>query len=530
MNRMVVGLVSIVSLLSVGYVGYWLGGKASTTALHRDAMAVPVDNPSKTVENPDNWSIPQGEAATKRHIEAHLKAGDVDPVTGRKILYYHDPMVPGKNFYAPAKSPFMDMMLVPKYESSGQGDSASQLVHINSQVQQNLAIRYGEVSRQQMTPQLTVVGQVDWNERAFVSVQARAMGFVEQQYVRATLDPVKKGQPLFSIYVPDWIAVQEEYLALLNMSGPEVIALRQAAKQRMRLAGMDDAQIALVTKTNRVQVHSQILAPENGVITELAVREGSTVLPGMVLAKMNELSTVWAQAEIPESQLAMIQPDSRLKVTSPAWPSRVFDGKIDTLLPIVNPATRTRKARMVIDNQQDELVPGMFVQVTLDSPSASTVLVVPTEAIIRTGQRNVVMTVNEDHAFAVQNVILGTEVGPFTEIKSGLTLGQKVVTSGQFLIDSEASLTGVEARLGQTMAPTATEKTYHTVAKFESVDGDTVTLTHPDIPALKWPGMTMDFKLSPDIKLPTLQPEDKVIIDFKLQDGDDPMIVKLESK
>lgn len=532
MNKMVVGGVSAMALLSVGYAGYWLGGQSSTVASQDVRMTddISAEHSHAALENPDNWGVAEGETATKRHIQAHLKAGDVDPVTGRKILYYHDPMVPGKKFDAPAKSPFMDMMLVPKYEGSGQAEDAAGSVHINGQVQQNLAIRFGVVSEKPLRQQVTAVGQVEWDERRAVTIQARATGFVEQLFVRATLDPVKKGQPLFSVYVPDWVAAQEEYLALLAMSGPEALRLRQAAKQRMRLVGMDDAQIELVSKTKKVQLHALVVAPQDGVITELAAREGSTVLPGMLLAKLNQLSTVWVQADIPESQVAMVNALTQLMVTTSSLPNKVFSGKLQTLLPMVNTLTRTRKARMVIDNAGEQLVPGMFVQVALNTPETAHVLVVPTEAIIRTGQRNLVMAVNDDQSFSVQTVTLGAEVDQFTEIQSGLKLGQKIVTSGQFLIDSEASLSGVEARLDQQPSADPMDKVYRTEAKFESVDGDTVTLTHPAIPALKWPGMTMDFKLSPDIKLPSLQPEDQVVIDFKLQDGDDPMIVKLESK
>src|SRR5689334_972916 len=167
------------------------------------------------------------------------KPGDIDPATGKKVLYWHDPMVPGQKFDKPGKSPFMDMQLVPMYEDGG-GSAGG--VSVDPRMQQSLGVRTAEVTKGSVTPVVEAVGSVAYNERDVAVVQARSNGFVEKLFVRAPLDPVRKGQPLAELYVPDWVAAQEEYLAVRRMRVDD--RLVDGARQRMRLAGMNDEQIA----------------------------------------------------------------------------------------------------------------------------------------------------------------------------------------------------------------------------------------------------------------------------------------------
>ena len=258
--------------------------------------------------DPSQWSIPQGEEATRRHIRDGLKAGDVDPATGLRIQNYHDPMVPGKNFDAPAKSPFMDMMLVPRYAGGGQGGSSDNTtVSVSPRVQQNLGLRTAAVAEGALAMELGAVGSVAWNERLQEVVSARAMGFVEKLHVRATFDRVAAGAPLLELYVPDWVAAQEDYLAVARMSGPGVDALRDAARARMRQAGMDEALIARVANEGKVHARVTLAAPVGGIVSELMVREGATVMPGMPLLRLQGTGTVWADGQVPESQAALLQ-------------------------------------------------------------------------------------------------------------------------------------------------------------------------------------------------------------------------------
>jgi Cu(I)/Ag(I) efflux system membrane fusion protein len=236
---------------------------------------------------------------------------------------------------------------------------------------------------------------------------------------------------------------------------------------------------------------------------------------------------VWAEGAVPESQAGLLQPGARVRTTSPGAPGQTFEGQVQALLPEVDSVTRTIRARVQLANPQGRLVPGMLVSMRLDRPKTATTLLVPSDAVIHTGRRSVVMVAEEGGRFRPVEVTAGLEVGGQTEISAGLQMGQRVVLSGQFLIDSEASLRGLEARLNQEPAPTV--QRYTTDAVIDALSGDTVTLTHPPIAALKWPTMQMDFKLPPRAQQPRdLEAGDRLQIEFEMQDGDVPRITSLQ--
>jgi len=384
------------------------------------------------------------------------KAGDVDAKTGKKVLYWHDPMVPGQKFDKPGKSPFMDMQLVPVYADSGGDETA---VAISPRMQQNLGVRTAEVKSGSLTSTVEAVGSVAYNERDVAVVQARSNGFLERLHVRAPLDPVRKGQPLAELYVPDWVAAQEEYLTAKRISAQSdsksLAGLADAARQRMRLAGMSDAQIAAVEAGGKVQARFTITAPIAGVIGELTAREGMTVMAGAPLFRINGLSTVWVNAELPEVAAAQVRPGNPVEARTPAVSGTVFKGKVSAILPEVNPATRTIKARIELANPGGQLVPGMFATVSFAPAARKDVLLVPTEAVIQTGKRSVVVVAQGEGKFAPVDVEVGVDSNGQTEIRKGLQAGQKVVISGQFLVDSEANLKASTTRMGDTPADTA---------------------------------------------------------------------------
>ena len=345
----------------------------------------------------------------------------------------------------------MDMMLVPVYaDSGGDNEQAVGNVSVSPRVQQNLGVRTAPVIEGTLSPQLSAVGSIAFNERDQAIVQARATGYVERLHVRATLDRVAKGQALAELYLPEWIAAQEEFLSVRRMQGSDLAPLVDAARQRMRQVGMNEAQIALVDSSGRTHPRITLTAPIAGVVTELMAREGMTVLPGATLFRINGLASVWAEAAVPESQVALLRPGTKVRAQSPALPGTTFDGAVQSIVPAVDPATRTLKARVELANAGGALVPGMFVQMQFMDRRADKALLVPTEAIIQTGKRTLVMLAEEGEnsgRFRPVEVETGIESGGQTEVKRGLQTGQRVVVSSQFLIDSEASLKGVEARL-----------------------------------------------------------------------------------
>uniref|UniRef100_UPI00356335E6 efflux RND transporter periplasmic adaptor subunit n=1 Tax=Hydrogenophaga sp. TaxID=1904254 RepID=UPI00356335E6 len=418
LKNLLLGGVLVAVLVGSGHFLYRLGAQQAvrTNPAASSASGAAMEG-AVTTADPSNWGIPEGEAATRRHMDSGIRAGVVDPLTGRQVLYYHDPMVPGKQFEVPGKSPFMDMMLVPAYAGSEGADSGT--VRVSPRIQQNLGLRSAVATEGALVPAVRAVGAIAWNERDQAVVQARALAYVERLHVRAVLDPVQKGQALAELYVPDWVAAQQEFLAVRRMSGRDLAAMVDAARSRMRQAGMDEAQIHRVESSGEVQARVTLRSPLTGVLTELMVSEGTTLMPGMGVVRINGVSTVWAHAEVPESQLALLQPGARVVAQTPALAGQSFEGRVAALLPQVNPKTRTLKVRMEIANPRGQLVPGMFVQMELAGQATERAVLVPTEAVIQTGKRSLVMLAEEQGRFRPVEVEIGTENGGQTEIRRG---------------------------------------------------------------------------------------------------------------
>ena len=524
----ILGLAVVVVIGAAGFGAYRMGIQQGMAAKSDVAKPAKADKSPQADEDAAPQSIAQGEEATRRHIEQGIKAGDVDPTTGRKVLYYRDPMVPGNKFDKPAKSPFMDMMLVPVYADGDTGTDGSK-VTVSPRIQQNLGIRTAEVTEGVLSPQVSAVGNIAFNERDQAFVQARATGYIERLHVRATLDRVSKGQALAELYVPDWIAAQEEYLSVRRMQGTDLVMLVAAARQRMRQVGMNDDQIRSVETSGKAQARITLTAPIGGVVVELVAREGMTVMPGATLFRINGLGSVWANAEIPESQAALIRPGTKVQASSAAASGTVLRGTVQAILPEVNPATRTLKARVELANPGNVLVPGMLINMQFMDMRAEKSLLIPTEAVIQTGKRVVVMLAEDKGKFRPVDVETGIESNGQTEIRRGLQVGQRVVVSSQFLIDSEASLKGVEARLNDAPKPITANTTprHEGEAKIEAIGKDNITLSHGPIPSLKWGAMTMDFKLPASGKPRNLDAGDKVNFEFFVDTEGLPQITRI---
>lgn len=519
-KRFLIGTLIAAAVLAGGAGMYWLGTQRGSGT--PPATAAAGASPAAA------GGAVEGEDATRRHIASGLKAGDTDPVSGRKILYYHDPMVPQNKFDKPAKSPFMDMMLVPVF-AGGDGDQGT--ISVSPRVQQNLGIRTAVATEGALTPKLQAVGSIAFNERNQAVVQSRASAFVQRVHVRATLDGVRAGQVLAELYVPDWVAVQEEFVGLRRMQGRDLAPLIEGAKARMRLAGMSEEQIRRVEATGRPDPRIDIISPMTGLVTEIGVREGMAVGMGTTLFKINSFATMWANAEIPEGQAHLLRRGAPVVAESPMHPGERFSGKVEQLLPSVDPSTRTVKARVELSNKNTFLMPGMFVSMNFTDPRQGRGVLIPTEALIYTGQRTVVILAEEGGKYRPVEVEPGTESGGQTEIRKGVQAGQRVVVSSQFLIDSEASLRGVEARLNNAPAPPAAAApqaaapagpTHQGTAKIEALTKDALTLSHGPIPTLKWGPMTMDFRLpaARDKVAPDLKAGEQVSFEFVMgKDG-----------
>jgi Cu(I)/Ag(I) efflux system membrane fusion protein len=393
-------------------------------------------------------SEPAADSPTFRGIGANSPGASAG--TG-KPLYWYDPMIPSQHFDKPGKSP-MGMEIVPKYADAGSESG----VHVSSGVVQNLGIRLGKVDKASLKSGLHVVGSVAFDDRLVEVVQARAEGYVTHLNVKAPLERVHRGQPLATILAPQWLEAQQEYLALVDARSQSAAALQDAARQRLVVLGVPDATIRAVATKHETNATTTLVAPIDGVVTELGVRDGTAFMAGASLFRINGLATVWVNAQIPESRVSMVPQDSTVEAHATAWPGKTFKGRVIALLPQVDPQTRTLTVRVVLDNADFQLSPGMWV--ALDFTSGATVpqIVVPSEAVIVTGDRSVVIVAGEKGSFDVANVSTGVEQDGRTPILSGLKEGQSIVLSGQFLIDSEASLTSTVNRLKTTATSSMT--------------------------------------------------------------------------
>lgn len=437
----------------------------------------------------------------------------------RKALYWYDPMVPNQHFEQPGKSPFMDMQLVPKYADE---QTAGGGIRIDAGIVQNLGMRTAKVEHGSLAATIDAVASVQLNDRQVAIVQARSGGFVERVYARAPGDIIARGAPLADLLIPEWAGAQGEFLALRNSGDP---ALIQAARQRLQLLGMPADLIRRVEQSGHPQTVVTITTPIAGLIQTLEVRNGMTVTAGASLARINGLDTVWLEAAIPEAQAARIDIGDRLKAAFPAYPGASFSGKVLAVLPETNADSRTLRVRVELPNRDGRLKPGMLAQIHLLAGNPASGLLLPSEAVIRTGTRNVVLVASGDGHYQPVEVRLGPESDGKTVVLEGLSEGQQVVTSGQFLIDSEASLKGVPARLTSTTPPPATSAAAPLMlndasGKIEAIHGLDITLSHGPVKTLGWGPMTMPFKLAKTEMANGLKTGDRVNFSFRERDGE----------
>jgi Cu(I)/Ag(I) efflux system membrane fusion protein len=410
---------------------------------------------------------------------------------GSTVLYWFDPMTPEQHFPGPGKSP-MGMTLQPKYADPAGPQTG---VQVDAARTQTLGMRLATVERGVLPSGVTTTGAIDFNERDVAVVQARAAGFVQRVYGRAPGDVVAGGAPLADLLVPEWAGAQGEFLAVRRTGDA---ALTEAARRRLQLLGMPPGLIAAVERSGQVRNLVTISTPVGGVIKTLTVRAGMSVPAGQTLAEVNGLSRVWLNAAAPEVMAAQIRVGQTATATLAAYPGETFSGRVTAILPQAQTESRTLTARIELPNPGGRLRPGMFATVQF-AGLAQPALLVPSEAVIRTGRRTLVMLAQPGGRFAPAEIRTGREAAGRTEVLAGLAAGEKVVASGQFLLDSEASLAGLQARPIPTAAApgaaAAAPALYEGVGRLEQIRPDSVTISHGPIPAVPWPAMTMTFRL-----------------------------------
>ncbi|HNP64204.1 MAG TPA: efflux RND transporter periplasmic adaptor subunit [Woeseiaceae bacterium] len=414
----------------------------------------------------------------------------------REVLYYKAPMDPNYRADKPGKSP-MGMDLVPVYADEVAGDDPS-VVKISPTVVNNLGVRSAAVESGVLSRRIETVGYVGYDEDSLHQINTRVDGWIEKLSIKSTGDPVKRGQVLFELYSPTLVNAQEEYLAALKSSNT---ALHQASRERLAALGVTASEIRRLDKERTAKQRIRIYAQTDGVVAHLGVREGVYITPSTEVLSIANLDEVWVMAEVFERQSAWVRHGQRAEIELDYLPGQRWQGTVDYVYPELDQKTRTLKVRVRFDNEADVLRPNMFARVTIFGTETPAVVHIPKEALIPGGAVNRVVVALEEGKFRAQPVEIGIESGDRIEILSGLTAADRVVTSGQFLIDSESNIDTALARMDEGMAddtPMIAMTSVMVAAVVTDIDtaAQKVTLQHEAIPEWEWPAMTMSFDVA----------------------------------
>ena len=414
---------------------------------------------------------PAGPAAAAHGGQA---PGTPAPATapGRRVLYWVDPMVPGYKSDKPGKSPFMDTHPVPVYDDGSRpgGGPASvsgyASISISPERQQAIGLQLGKAEVRDLAQTIRTVGRVTLDETLLFQIRPKFEGYVEDLFVDYTGKPVRKGQPLLSIYSPELLATQQEYLLALRArqrlgasSNPDVArgaaSLYESARQRLLLWDIRPADIERLEKSGEPQKALTLFSPVDGfVLTKNAVR-GGRVMPSDTLFEIGGVSPVWVLADIYESEAPLVHTGDPARMTLPSLPGHEWKGKVAFIAPVLEQATRTLKARLEFANPDGALKPGMYTDVMFERPLGR-VLTVPESAVMTTGTRSPVFVAHEGGRLEPREVKTGARVDGYFEIQEGLQPGDQVVTKANFLVDSESRLKAALAGFGPVSAPTPT--------------------------------------------------------------------------
>lgn len=365
----------------------------------------------------------------------------------KKPLYWIDSMEPQIHYSGPGKSR-MGMELTPVFPDVEKPTDSPGAIHVSPSVVHNLAVRTAIVNKGTLEKSIATVGYVEPNENNIGHIHTYADGWVKKLIVKAVGEPVKKGQLVLQFYSPQLVNAQQEYLIALESKNQNLI---EASHKRLEAFHISKQQIDQLNQIRKPSQLIDIYSPQDGIISELNIREGMKVTPETELMSLIDLSTIWIIAQIFEDQASWVKVGEAVETQLPAFPGKVWKGVIDYVYPEVDPKTRTLKVRFRFNNPGGHLKPNMYANVKLFGESKPNVLTLPSEALIRTSKGDRVIVSSENGQFIVRSVRVGIESSDQVEILSGLRTGEKVVISGQFLIDSESNLKSSFERLeGQT--------------------------------------------------------------------------------
>jgi len=354
----------------------------------------------------------------------------------KKPLYWVAPMDANYRKDKPGKSP-MGMDLVPVYDDGGKGpDEGPGTIYITPNVINNLGVRTVAAQYKALHSQINTVGFVTYDEDKLVHIHPRVQGWIEKLYVNAIGDPVTENQPLYDIYSPELVNAQEEFLIALSSKNQRLLI---AAQNRLKSLKFPLVSISKLKRDKQVQQFVTFYAPQGGVVKQLDIREGFYVKPETMMLSIADLSQVWVKADIFEREVAQVSMGDKVTMSLDYLPNKSWEGTIEHVHPMINPKTRTGIVRLRFINEKGELKPNMFAQISIDTSANEQVLLIPKEALIRTGNQDRVVLALGEGSFKSVEVSVGRYDSESVEIIKGLREGEQVVSSAQFLLDSESS-------------------------------------------------------------------------------------------
>jgi Cu(I)/Ag(I) efflux system membrane fusion protein len=446
-------------------------------------------------------------------------SGDATPDTASaepEILYWVAPMDPDYRRDGPGKSP-MGMDLVPVYaDDAGSTDPA--VVTIDPTVVNNLGVRTANAERSPLARRIETVGYVGYDEDSLQHIHSRVDGWIETLAVKSAGDPVTGGQLLYQLYSPTLVNAQQEYLAALNSGNRSLIG---ASRERLQSLGVTDSEIARLDRERSASRLVNVYASRDGYAASLGAREGVYITPATEIMALAQPDQVWVIVEVFERQATWLQEGQQAEVELDYIPGQSWQGAVDYIYPDLDPETRTLRVRLRFDNSAQVLRPNMFARVTIFGSGTEPVVHVPREALIRGGAIDRVVVALGDGRFRAQPVDVGIESGNRVEIRSGLDDGDVVVTSGQFLIDSESNIESALMRMDETAAAILPSRVQIGAVVRATAESDSqVTLQHDPVPEWSWPAMTMSFDVSDPSMVTGLQVGQTVeIVIEKYADG-----------
>ena len=432
-------------------------------------------------------------------------------------LYWVNPMDPRDRRDAPAKDN-MGMDFIPVYEEQKSGSPGT--VTISPEIQQNLGVRLAKVERLPLHQQIETVGYVGYDEERLEAINARMAGWIRTLAIKNEGQRIAKGSLIYELYAPDLVNAQHEYLLALNTANP---LLLRAAEGKLKSLQVPADQIATLKRSRQVSETVRIYAPSSGYVSELKVREGQYVEPAAALFNISTLQQVWVSAEVFERQAGQLKVGDPVTMTLDYAPGRRWQGKVDYLYPTLDAATRTLKVRLRFDNPDEFLKPNMFAKVSIRSGKGEPQMVVPSEAVIRTGSQNRLVLALGDGGFKSVAVTLGAQFGDRVAILDGVEPGDSIVSSAQFLLDSESSIDSDFQRM-----TAVRPQQIWTQGEIQTLDlaSRTLTVAHQPIPEWQWPAMEMDFAVADGVDMSKLAQGQRLHLQVE-QQGDEYRIVNI---